>query len=385
VFAYNASVVYSPVRDIKFRAGYARSVRAPDLVETYGTQSQTFANGLVDPCNQTVINNNPNRAARCAEAGIPTTILLPGETTPRPFTNTSASGISGFNQGNPNLTPEKGTSITVGAVFQPRFLPGFSLTIDYYDIEIKQAISGLTGQAILNACYEDPVTINNPFCAAVFRRPSTGNVFSDFTFAGQASRTFTGVNDFVLPVTGPGFINQPFNFQSLRTRGVDFDAAYRRDILGAKVNLRAIVSYLKNREFFTFISEPNRATTVVGVLGDPKWEGTFSANVDFGNFELGYDMRWIDKQLINNFENVFPFQGRLPTNTDAFPRNYYPQVFYHDLRLAFETSDKKYRFYTGVDNIFDRLPPFGLTGTGGGSSIFNNVGRYFYAGAEVKF
>ena len=385
VYAYNGSVVYAPIRDIKFRAGYARSVRAPDLSDLFQTPAQTFANGLVDPCNQTVINNNPNRAARCAEAGIPTTVLLPGETTPRPFTNTSASGISGFNQGNSNLVPEKGTSITVGAVIQPRFLPGFSFTVDYYDIKITQAISGLTGQAILNACFEDPVTIANPFCAAIFRRPSTGNVFSDFTFNGQSSRTFVGQQDFVLPVIGPGFLNQPFNFQSLRTKGVDFDLAYRREIGGAKVNLRAIVSYLLDRKFFTFISEPDRATNVVSVLGDPEWEGSFSAGVDFGNVSVGYDLRFIDRQLINNFENVFPFQGRQPTNTDAFPRNYYPRVFYHDLRLTLKTDDEKFRFYTGVDNVFDRLPPLGLTGTGGGSSIFNNVGRYFYAGAEVRF
>jgi hypothetical protein len=123
----------------------------------------------------------------------------------------------------------------------------------------------------------------------------------------------------------------------------------------------------------------------VSVLGDPEWEGSFSAGVDFGNISVAYDLRFIDRQLINNFENVFPFQGRQPTNTDAFPQNFYPRVFYHDLRLTFETDDEKFRFYTGVDNVFDRLPPLGLTGTGGGSSIFNNVGRYFYAGAEVKF
>jgi hypothetical protein len=331
-----------------------------------------------------VINNNANRVARCAEAGIPTTLTLPdGRVVP--FSNVSGANISGFNQGNSNLEPEQGTSITVGAVIQPRFLPGFSFTVDYYDIEITEAISGLNGQAIVNACFEDPVTIANPFCAAVFRRAPTGNVFSDFAFDGQSSRRFDGLADVALPVVGPGFLNQPFNFQSLRTKGVDFDMAYRREIGGAQVNLRAIVSYLLEREFFTFISEPDRATNVVSVLGDPEWEGTFSATADFGSVSVGYDLRFVDRQLINNFENVFPFQGRQPTNTDAFPRDFYPRVFYHDLRLTFETEGEKFRFYTGVDNVFDRLPPLGLTGTGGGSSIFSNVGRYFYAGAEVRF
>jgi outer membrane receptor protein involved in Fe transport len=385
VYAYNVGAIYSPIRDIRFRVGYAKSVRAPNLGDLFQTPAQTFANGLVDPCNQTVINNNPNRAARCAEAGIPTTVTLPDGSV-RPFTNTSASGISGFNQGNPNLEPEEGESFTVGAVFQPSFIPGLSLTVDYYDIEVTEAISSLTGQAVVNACYEDPVTLNNPFCAAVFRRPATGNVFADFTFAGQSSRTFAGLENVTLPVIGPGFLSQPFNFQSLRTRGVDFDMAYRRELLGAQVNLRAIVSYLIDREFFTFISEPDRATNVVGVVGDPEWEGNFSANVDFGSISFGYDVKWIGQQLINNFENNFAFQGREPTNVDAFPVQYYPDTFYHDARITFETEgDENFRFYVGVDNLFDTLPPFNASGVGEATAIFSNIGRYFYSGIELRF
>jgi outer membrane receptor protein involved in Fe transport len=384
VYAYNVGAVYSPVRDIRLRVGYARSVRAPDLSDLYQTPAQTFANGLVDPCNQTVINNNPNRAARCAEAGIPTTVTLPDGSV-RPFTNTSAGGISGFNQGNSTLRPEIGKSFTVGAVLQPRFIPGLSLTVDYYNIEVTKAISGLTGQAIANACYEDPVSLNNQFCAAIFRRPSTGNVFSDFTFAGQSSRTFVGLPDAVLPVIGPGFLNQPFNFQSLKTRGIDFDLAYRREIFGAQVNLRGIVSYLMNREFFTFISEPNRATNVVSVVGDPEWEGNFSANFDFGQIAIGYDLKFIDRQLISAFENNFAFQGRQPTNVDAFPTRFYPRTFYHDARITFEPTDNKLRFYVGVDNIFDELPPFNASGVGEATAIFSNIGRYLYSGVEVRF
>jgi outer membrane receptor protein involved in Fe transport len=384
VYAYNIGGIYSPVRDIRFRVSYARSVRAPDLGENFQTASQTFANGLVDPCNQTVINNNPNRAARCAEAGIPTTVTLPDGSV-RPFTNTSAGGISGFNRGNPDLRPEIGKSLTVGAVFQPRFVPGLSLSVDYYDIKVQKAISSLTGQAVVNACYEDPVSLNNVFCDAVFRRPSTGNVFSDFTFAGQSSRTFAGLADTTLPVLGAGFLSQPFNFANFKTRGIDFDLSYRRKILGADVNLRGIVSYLLKREFFTFISEPNRATNSVSVVGDPEWEGNFSANVDFGQIAIGYDLKFLDRQLISAFENNFAFQGRQPTNVDAFPNRFYPRTFYHDARITFEPNDNKLRFYVGVDNIFDTLPPFNASGVGEATAIFSNIGRYFYSGVEVRF
>ena len=73
VYTYNGSLVYAPVHDIKFRAGYARAVRAPTQQDLYGAQSQTFLNGLIDPCGQQNINNNPNRVKNCAAAGVPTT------------------------------------------------------------------------------------------------------------------------------------------------------------------------------------------------------------------------------------------------------------------------------------------------------------------------
>src|SRR3990167_1705669 len=81
VYAYNAGVVYSPFDGLRLRAGYARSVRTPNLSDAYSTQSQTFANNLVDPCSQTVISQNPNRARNCAAAGVPTVLTLPDGST----------------------------------------------------------------------------------------------------------------------------------------------------------------------------------------------------------------------------------------------------------------------------------------------------------------
>ncbi|WP_373488389.1 hypothetical protein, partial [Blastomonas sp.] len=73
-----------------------------------------------------------------------------------------------------------------------------------------------------------------------------------------------------------------------------------------------------------------------------------------------------------------------PTNPDAFPREFYPRVVYHNIRAAVDVTDQ-FRFYGGVDNLTDRQPPLGLDGTGFGSGIYDNVGRFFYVGAEAKF
>jgi outer membrane receptor protein involved in Fe transport len=399
VWAYNVGLIWSPIPDIRFRGGYARSVRAPDLGDLFSTQAETFsAAAFLDPCdqNQIIVAADPAlRRQRCADAGIPTTITLPtGETIP--WTNVTGSSVSGFSQGNPDLQPEVGTSWTLGAVIQPRFLPGFALTIDYHNIEIEEAIAALTAQEIVNRCYDDPVTLDNPFCAAQFRRRTPGNVLTDFTWAGQSNRRFPGAsipipgcnpgnqNQCEFSTVGPGFIQSGFNFQRLRSEGIDFDLSYRRNMFGIGWDVRAIVSWLMNREFFVFISDPTRSERQHGVLGDPEWAAALAVNADLGDVELQYDMRFIDRQSVDVWETQHTHQGRGPTNADRFPFAEYPRVFYHDIRVNFEPT-RGFRFYAGVDNVFDRLPPFGLTGTGAGSGIFPVQGRYFYSGVRIDF
>ena len=384
VWAYNLGAVWSPVSDIRLRVSYARSVRAPDLGDLYTAASQTFANNLVDPCSQTVINQNPNRVRNCAAAGIPTTYTLPDGSVV-PWTNVATSGLPGINSGNELLKPEIGKSLTVGGVIQPSFLPGFTLSVDYYRIKIEDAINSLVGQAIINRCYDDPVSIDNPFCSVVFRRPNNpANSIESYTFVGQSGRRFAGFPDFALGTTGIGFISQPFNFAKLKTSGIDVDASYNFTWMESKFNLRAIVSWLEKREFFTFITDPSRSDRIHGTLGDPRWQAQFSMNADFGDFDLGYDLRYVGKQTIGAWETQNSHQGRAPTNADAFPVKNYPAVFYHDIQLGFSVEDKL-RFYAGVDNIRDQLPPWGLTGTGAGSGIYPVTGRYFYGGVRVRY
>ncbi|HEY0621449.1 TonB-dependent receptor domain-containing protein [Sphingomonas sp.] len=390
VWAYNVGAVWAPIRDLRFRAGYAKSVRAPDLSDVYATPGVTFANNLVDPCSQgTPINSNPNRARNCAAAGVPTTITLPDGST-RPWVNAPSSGIQGVSQGNINLEPEVGHSFTAGMVFQPSFVRGLTVTVDYYNIEIKKAINSLTGQAIIDRCYDDPVGIDNPFCAVVFRRSSSDPMVNG-TFAGQAGRRFDGFPDFNLlgppynQTQGTGFLQVPFNYAKLKTSGIDVDVNYTTRAFGeGTFSARAFFSWLAEREQFTYITNPSRSDRINGTLGDPEWQGQFSANLNFPTWDLGYDLRYVGKQTVFTWETQFSHQGRQPTNGDVIADPWYPAMWYHDMQLGFKVADNKYRFYIGVDNIFDTLPPLGATGTGAGSGIWPVTGRYFYAGFRVR-
>jgi outer membrane receptor protein involved in Fe transport len=84
------------------------------------------------------------------------------------------------------------------------------------------------------------------------------------------------------------------------------------------------------------------------------------------------------------WEDTHSVQGRDPQNADAFPIEYYKPQWYHDVRVSFDAT-KKFSLYLGVDNVTNNLPPFGLTGAGGGSGIYNNTGRFLYAGVVAKY
>ncbi|WP_165772192.1 TonB-dependent receptor domain-containing protein [Niveispirillum lacus] len=374
VFAYNFGGTYAPTSDIRFRSGYARSVRAPTLLNLHGASTQGFVNGLNDPCSANNINNNPNRRTNCAAARVPTTEVVNGVTVP--WTNTPASGVSGVSSGNPDLTEERGTSITIGFVATPDFIDGLTLSADYYSIKIKDVINTLGGQTIIDQCYDSPSGINNAYCAAVFRN-------ADGTFAGQSNRIVGGAT-VSFPTTGPAYRAGPFNFANQKTEGIDVDLTYEVMLTDdIKADFRTLVSYLIKRDEFTDITLPDYRTQVKGTLGDPEWSGTFDADFKWKEFNIGYGLRYIGKQAITDWEVQHAVDGRPATNPDGWPRKYYSAAYLHDIRFGYEVTEE-IRLYGGVDNFTNSLPPFDLLGTTDGEA-YDNIGRYFYLGVQAKF
>jgi outer membrane receptor protein involved in Fe transport len=350
VWTYNGAAYYAPIHDVRFRANYSRSVRAPTQSDLFSPQSQNFAT-INDPCDIGFINNGPNRAANCAAAGIPVGFVN------QQARDTNLSIVSG---GNPNLDVEKSTSYTVGVIIEPSFVRGLSLTVDYYNIKVKGLIAVLTAQTIVNSCYDSPSGINNNFCANVFRK-------ADFTFADPAT------------------ISGPINFQRQKTSGVDADLAWNRTMgNGDRLSIRGIFSYVIERTNFTDPVNPNFGNRVLSELGDPQIEFQLSAGYRTGPLNLRYQLQYIGKQTIGLYEEQHPFEGRPATNPDRFPRIWYPEVVYHNARIGWNLN-REFEFYVGVDNAFNRLPPFGLTGAGAGSAIFDVVGRFFYGGFKANF
>jgi len=353
VWAYNYGGIYSPVPDIKFRVNYSRSVRAPTLSDLYASASQDYAS-LNDPCDVNFIDKGKStRPANCAAAGVPVGFE-------NPFTRSATLEI--LSGGNPDLKAEKSRSWTYGVILQPRFLPGLSITADYYDIKISSVISAVDAQTILDGCYDGP-DLSNSFCQLIFPR----NPDSTFQL--------------------PALLQSSLNFAAERAKGLDVDVNYdHRFDADNRLQLRFVGNWVRMRTDYPYIDAPDQPERLKGELGDPIYAFNFSADYTYKNFSLGYELRYIGRQSITDWEAQHDTYGVPALDPYYADVVYYPSVTYHNIRASIDV-DKRFTFYGGVDNLTDKKPPYGVLGTGSigdGDAIYDNIGRFMYIGVRAK-
>ncbi|GAA0324136.1 TonB-dependent receptor [Sphingomonas oligophenolica] len=360
VWTYNAGVDYAPIQDIRFRANYSRAVRAPNLSDLYSPLGQNFAPGFSDPCSNVNISSGTTfREHNCASAGINTT-------GPNPYDFRYAQSLEIMSGGNPKLNVEKSDSYTYGVVLQPRFVPCLSLSVDYYNIKVNNVITAPSAQQIVNSCYDSPTTANQ-FCAQFKRDDAAGTV------TGTPFRIIEGS---LQQVT--------LNYARLQVRGIDVDLNYTHRFGDVRLTSHLVYTHSLTNETFLDPSQPGFADNLNGEIGNPKDAFNWNISGDFGPVFLNYQLRYLSSMAVGAIENHEAFQGRPAQNIDDFSIPYYPSVLYMDARFGFNIS-KGSNFYLGVDNLTNRLPPLGSTAIGGGTAIYEPVGRRFYAGVTASF
>lgn len=363
VYTYGGEVVWKPIDDLRLRGSYTRAIRAPNLVELYSAQGQNFTPAPSDPCSaRNLATGSSTRVANCNAAGRPANY---------DFVYTQSLEI--VSGGNPDLTEEKSNNYTIGGVFTPSFIPGLSLSVDYYNIAVKNVITSVDAQDILNNCYDAP-DLNNPFCASFKRAGPSGGPRGEIPFQ----------------ILEGSLLASSLNFAKLKVRGIDTELAYRHDFGGLTAGARVTWTHMLQNDQFLDPSDPTVSDRILGEVGDPKDRINANFNLKAGKVTFGYQFRWIGKQFLGEAENTRSHQGNPPQNADFVDVSGYPNVFYHDIRMDYDVTDK-FNVYFGVDNLLNRLPPFGGTGVGAGvdnvgvTGLFDNRGRYFYTGVVAKF
>jgi iron complex outermembrane receptor protein len=343
--AWKVDALYSPVRDITFTGTYSTAVRAPNIGELFAGQSQTFE-FITDPCLPTEIQNGTaSRAANCAA------LLGSLGADPDNYEDTRSTNIPGFVGGNPDLSEETAKTWTVGAILQPRFVPGLSLRADWYDIKLKNAVSYVTSQELANLCVDQP-SLDNPFCQAIVRQ-NAGNGNAD-------------------PGNIISFTVGPQNVAQFRTTGMDINANYRlRTARMGAFTLNVIGNYLKRLEF---IGTPGAdVTDTRGEAYAPKYTVNSDLNWKKGRFTLNYGLTWFAKT--SRFSNQ-TMEGNPDVVADKY--KYLKAHWKHDIYGSVDVGDR-FSFYGGINNFLNQKPEIGTN-----TYPVSSVGRYFFAGARVK-
>lgn len=369
VEALKFAIDYAPISDVRLRGGYNRAIRAPNMFELYAAQSFGITTAI-DPC----AGATPSASlADCSRTGV--TAAQYGFITQCP-----ANSCRALTGGNTNLKPEVANTTTFGFVLQPRFLPGFSATVDYYDIKVKNVVLNPAGQSISN-CLNTGLAY---WCGLVNRDPTTGSLA-----AGNGYLTATNVN--------AGYY---------QTKGIDVQTNYVADLADwnlpawGSVSLGLTGTYLKS-----FVLEPQPGLgnyDCAGLYGAtcntivraplPAWRHTLRTTWKTPwDFNISTAWRHISGMSLDRNES----NPLLAGSYDAIDARITSRD-YLDLSGDVALLDR-YTVRFGVRNVFDRDPPvldsnnlniaspaaYGSLNTYPG--LFDVLGRVFFFGVTADF
>ncbi|MCC5869302.1 MAG: TonB-dependent receptor [Gammaproteobacteria bacterium] len=350
VDAWKVGLLWTPVSDLSFRGTLSQAVRAPNLRETFITNPAVFR--PVDPCDSAEISNAPDpalRAANCQAGALGAGLPLPP--LPADFNDPLSARFGGVLGGNPELEEETADTVTVGFVLQPSFLPGFSLTVDYWDVKIKDGIEAITAQETVDTCYDASDFPDNVFCTLFTRETS------------ETSAQFGGFR----------FLNQTFvNFAQLRARGYDFSANYAFALGGNDFRVSLVGAKQEKLDRFTNRADPSVVDPRVTQLRNPKWNGQVALDWTRGQVSAGWRTLYQSRQSLEfgDVEQTLALYG---------PAGFVGSSVVHNFNASYWFNDD-FRMYGGVNNVADK-DPFATTA----SWPVSPRGRYFFLGMQANF
>jgi len=338
---WNVAALWTPHVDLSFRGTISQAIRAPNISELFAPVSAAFFRP-VDPCDANEIPNAPDpalRAANCLADGLPAT-----------YTDPLSARFAGESGGNPNLQEETADTITYGFVWQPSFVSGFSLTVDYWDVEIADAIASVSAQDIVDNCY-DSTTFPNNFCSQFTRNRDSGSAqYLGFNFLRQS----------------------PINFAAIEAAGYDVSAIYNLEIGANEFGIRLVGSKQEKLDFFTNPSDLTESDPELQEIQRPEISGTVDLTWERESWRVGWQVQYMSDQLLTGAE-IETYQTILGESAWA------GESYVHNLYGSLDWSDTV-RIYGGINNVEDSEPFPTEEGWPVGPR-----GRLFFIGLDMDF
>ncbi|UAK26307.1 TonB-dependent receptor plug domain-containing protein [Sphingomonas nostoxanthinifaciens] len=357
VYTYKGGGDYSPVDGLRFRGIYQRAVRAPNVYELYSPVVGGTGSLNNDPCT----GNNVSSTIRaiCIAQGAPASAFNGAvSSVPNPI----SGQINVFTGGNPNLKAEKTDTFTVGMVVNPVRFRAFTLSVDYYNIRIGNAVSVVPPSITVNQCYNVDQNAASAACSGIHRNTLNGSLSGNLIYG-------------VPEVLG--------NVAVIKTDGIDVSVGYHGGNMDRfNYALSFSGTYVRN---YKQQSDPTSATIqCAGKFGSacnpleplPKWKHVADLNLGYGSFNLL--SRWRFLGAVHEDVGTDILRSRIPT------------ISYFD-ETASVTVNKNLDFRLGIQNMFNKKSP--IVGDTVGSDVnagstfpntYDVIGRTFFAGVSVK-
>ncbi len=349
---YRVGLDWQPVDLARFRVGFNRAVRAPNVSELYTVQNLGLWAG-VDPCGGIIATGESPEysAAQCANTGV----------TAAQYGNISLSPADQYNQitgGNPDLQAEEADTITLGVVLTPT--DDLSISVDYWSIEIEETITGIGAENIVRQCAE-----NGLFCDSIVR-------------SGSGS-LWQGETGYVL--------NAGLNGGKDTWEGVDVAGTWTKDALGGTFDVRLVGTYMLTKETEIPAAETYDCTGIISsrCYASPEWRHTVTASYDSNSF-WAVTARW-------RYFGGIDYDGGLTNGkSDGVDTIVQGEVdsgeSYLDLNATFRVLGNT-EILVGINNVLDEEPPLvggSLSSNGNAvAGFYDTLGQYLFAQATLRF
>ena len=362
---YKVGADYAPIEDIRFRASYSRAVRAPNVIELFGAQGLGLFDAVRDPCD----GSTGAVAANCIGAGShQVTALQSGGG----GLNSPAGQYNLLGGGNPNLNPEESDTYTYGVVWTPSFIPGFNLSVDYFDIQVDGLVSTVGALNTLAQCYT--ATPNAAACARIRRNVGgqlwigTGQIQDLNNNIGGASTSGIDIN------SDYGFDLENIGMSNLGSMQLSYVGTLLNDLVN-DTGLGGPTSVYDCAGFFggqCGVPNPDYRHRARATWLTP-WDVDFTATWrHYGEVEFA----------------VLGAGGSLNNGGTRIDR-FFDAENYLDLAAVWQVMDTV-TLRAGVNNVLDNDPQLSRSvGTGGNGNtypqLYDAMGRYFFFGITANF
>lgn len=370
VDTYSLGATWSPIDDVRFRAQYQKAIRAPNVFELFNPQN-TNLSSLTDPCSGFAGTTEAPTAtaAQCANTGV--TAAQYGAIPP------DSGQLNVITGGNPTLQPEEADTITLGFVYQPSQIPDLLVSVDYYEIELTDAVGSIPASFTLTSCLE---TGDPTFCALI-NRGTDGSLTQ--VPRNQAAITATSINTGGQNIAG-------FDFQV--GYGYDFDQ-------WGQVSVNYNANYQLENE--TIAIEGATPFDCVGYYDDscqnPTFEYSHNVGVAYQSpWKVRGNLNWRYLSSVERIDSIDTDTGAVTTFQEAGIDTISSELdgeHYIDASAFYDFNDYV-ELRAGVNNLFDNDPPvvptFGPSPTANVEAntvagVYEAAGRFVFVGAKLTF